>query len=75
MNRINRIVASSVACCAAFAQAVFAGNAYTPDPVIEDSGSDAGILLLIAVGALILIRAAANPAPPPQTEVPTDPAE
>ncbi len=58
-------MASSFACCAAFAQAALAGNAggYTPDPVIEDGGSDAGLFLLLAVGALLLIRAVNNPQP------------
>jgi len=59
-------MASSFACCAAFAQAALAGNAYSPEPVIEDGGSDAGLVLLFAVGALILIRAiVAQKATPP----------
>jgi hypothetical protein len=64
MNKVSRILASGFACCAAFAQAAMAGGmAYTPDPVIEDGGSDAGLFLLLAVGALLLIRAVNNPQP------------
>lgn len=65
MNKVSRILASGFVCCAAFAQAAMAGSAggYAPDPVIEDGGSDAGLFLLLAVGALLLIRAVNNPQP------------
>jgi len=64
MTKLSQIMASSFACSSAFAQAAFAGAmAYSPDPVVEDSGSNAGLLLLLAVGTLLVIRAAATPKP------------
>jgi hypothetical protein len=47
---------------AAFAQTAFAGD-YSGGPVVEDGGSNAGLILLLAVGALLVIRAIANPKP------------
>jgi hypothetical protein len=63
MNSVLRIMTSGFASSVAFAHAALAGNAYTPDPVIEDNGSDAGLILLLAVGALLVIRAVAAPKP------------
>lgn len=75
MNAVARIMATSFALSAAFANAVMAGVAYGSTPVVEDNGSDAGVFLLLAVGALIVIRSLANPKPsevaeeaPDQTE-------
>lgn len=76
MKRLSQIVTSSIACSAAFAQAAFAGNAidpgaYSSGTTINDSGSDAGVYLLLAVGALLLIRAATAPKPAePPAETP-----
>jgi len=64
MNKVYRYTVSTVASWAAFTTAAMAGAiGYTPDPVIEDNGSDAGVFLLLAVAALLVIRAAATPKP------------
>jgi hypothetical protein len=70
MTRLFRIVASSVAGYVAFAQGVLAGaGAYSVDPIVEDSGSDAGLILLVAVGALLVINALAPKTPPADSAV------
>jgi hypothetical protein len=69
MTRLFRIVASTVTGYIAFAQAALAGNSYSVDPVVEDSGSDAGLILLVAVGALLVINALAPKTPPADSAV------
>lgn len=55
---------SGLAGCLAFAQAAIAGGmAYAPAPVVEDSGSDAGIYLLVGIAALLVIQSLNNPKP------------
>jgi hypothetical protein len=67
MTRLYQMIAGSVACCSVFAQAALAGD-YSSLPVVEDNASDAGLALLFAVGALLLIRAIATPKPTPSAE-------
>ncbi len=69
MNKLSRIVISSVTGGMTFAQAAFAGVAYSTTPVVEDSGSDAGVFLLLAVGALIVIGGLAKPKPAAEPSV------
>jgi hypothetical protein len=70
MKKLSQIVISSVAGCLVFAQSAFAGaTGYTTTPIVEDSGSDAGVFLLLAVGALIVIGGLAKPKPPAEPSV------
>lgn len=70
MNKLSRIVISSVTGCMTFAQMALAGDtAYSSTPIVEDSGSDAGVFLLLAVGALIVIGGLAKPKPPAEPSV------
>jgi hypothetical protein len=68
MNTVVRIMAGSVATVVGFAQTAISGN-YSTTPVVEDSGSDAGVFLLLAVGALIVIGGLAKPKPPAEPSV------
>jgi hypothetical protein len=69
MKKLSRIVVSSVSGYMMFAQTALAGVAYSVDPVIEDSGSDAGVFLLLAVGALIVVGSLAKPKPSAEPSV------
>ena len=70
MTKLTSIMASGFALCAAVAQTAFAGvsGGYSVDPVVEDGGSDAGLVLLLAVGTLLVIRAIATPKPTPEAD-------
>ncbi len=78
MKQIARIIGGSFAGGAAFAQAAFSGSAsgdYSSGVTMEDGGSDAGLVLLFAVGALLVIRALATPKPAEPAETPSDTTE
>ncbi len=73
MNKVVRTIAGSLAFFMGFAHAALAGNSYGADPTVADNGSDAGVFLLAAVLALIVIKTVANPASSKNAETETDP--
>jgi hypothetical protein len=73
MNTVVRIMAGSVATVVGFAQTALAGNSYEAGPTVADNGSDAGVFLLLAIGALIVIKSVASPKPSQDAETPADP--
>lgn len=69
MNKVTQVIVSGLAACVAFAQAAVAGDGYSSSVTVEDNGAEAGVLLLLAVGALIVIGSIAKPKPPAEPSV------
>ncbi len=72
MNTVVRIMAGSFATVVGFAHTALAGNAYEAAPTVADNGSEAGVFLLLAIGALIVIKSVATPKPSQDAETPAD---
>jgi hypothetical protein len=76
MNKLARIMAGGLAATGAFAQMALAGGiGYAPAPTFEDSGSDAGLVLVVAIAAFLVIKSISNPAPSKSAKDATDESE
>ncbi|NJS37982.1 MAG: hypothetical protein HC783_02160 [Rhodobacteraceae bacterium] len=73
MKTLVRIATGSFASVVGFGQVVLAGNAYEAGPTVADNNSDAGVFLLLAIGALIVIKSVASPKATQDAETPVDP--
>jgi hypothetical protein len=62
MNKVMRIMATVFAFTSAWVTTALAGGSYGSEPTVADSGADVGVLLIVAVAALLVIRSLNKPA-------------
>lgn len=74
MNTVSRIMAGAFAATAAIATAAVAGGNYEAGPTVGDNAPVAGLLLLVAIGAVLLLNGN-KPAPPTEDTTETPPEE
>jgi hypothetical protein len=69
MNTFSRIMGGTAAFSAAFGSVALAGSNYEAGPTVADNGASAGLILLLAVGAILVLKSINNP---PPSEKPDD---
>lgn len=56
MKTVSRIISGAFAATAALASAAVAGSNYESGPTVGDNAAVAGLVLLLAIGAVLLLK-------------------